>query len=260
MGQFLMQEQLGLAAIVTYRNPPGNVWVLEAVCELAETVTALGARSDIRALVLTGAGDACFSVGSDCAALSLGGAAFAERWAAAWEAALGALDRYPGVTVAALNGDAMGVGLGCALACDFMVVERRIRLGMPETRMGLVPLAGCSKRLVDKVGQAWAKRILLGGEEVDAELACRIGLAEELVDPGCAKIVALSLAGKAARQGAQAVAATRGLLREAASSTLARQAQHEHELYLRLLAGEEAREGLAALAAGRVPGWVPDED
>jgi enoyl-CoA hydratase/carnithine racemase len=260
MGKFLMQEQLGQAAIVTYRNPPQNVWTLEAVDELSAAVTALGARRDIRALVLTGAGDTHFSGGSDGAALIAGGRGYAERWVDAWGRALEALERYPGVTVAALNGTALGVGLACALACDYLVAERELVLAMPDARLGLVPLAGTSKRLVDKVGLAWAKRILLGGEELDAELACRIGLVEELVDPGFAKIVGLSLASKVAHQGAQAVAATRELLRGAGEATLAQQGQREREVFLRLATGEEAREGLAAAEAGRAPAWFLDED
>jgi len=145
MGKFLMQEQLGQAAIVTYRNPPQNVWTLEAVDELSAAVTALGARRDIRALVLTGAGDTHFSGGSDGAALIAGGRGYAERWVDAWGRALEALERYPGVTVAALNGTALGVGLACALACDYLVAERELVLAMPDARLGLVPLAGTTR-------------------------------------------------------------------------------------------------------------------
>jgi enoyl-CoA hydratase/carnithine racemase len=105
--------------------------------------------------------------------------------------------------VAAINGYALGGGLECALMCDYMVVERGARLA-PEARVGLLPAGGGSKTLADKVGVSWAKRILLGGEILSARKGLRNRPGGKIVDPGFAKIMAVSLAGKVANQAPQA--------------------------------------------------------
>ena len=131
----------------------------------------------------------------------------------AFAGALHALRQYRGVTVAAINGYALGGGLELALACDYMVAERGAA-GAPETKVGIIPAAGGTKTLADKVGVSWAKRIILGGEVVAAEKALSIGLIEEIVDQGFAKIVAISLANKVANQAPGAVAAARRLIED----------------------------------------------
>jgi enoyl-CoA hydratase/carnithine racemase len=124
----------------------------------------------------------------------------------AFATAFAALRNYSGVTVAAINGYALGGGLECALMCDYMVVERGARLGLPEPGLACCRQVVAARTLADKVGVSWAKRILLGGEILSAEKAYEIGLVEEIVDPGFAKIMAVSLAGKVANQAPQAVA------------------------------------------------------
>ena len=140
-----------------------------------------------------------------------------------------------------------------------MVVERGARLGWPEARVGLLPAGGGSKTLADKVGVSWAKRILLGGEILNAEKAYEIGLVEEIVDPGFAKIMAVSLAGKVANQAPQAVASARQLIEASTGATLEEHLQREREALLSLIGEEEQLEGVSAFLGKRVPSWA-DQD
>lgn len=259
MAKYLTLEHLGQSAIITINNPPANVWTIASLRELAALMTDLQADNTVRAVVITGAGDAFFCAGADLKLFSNGSKQEVADLLDAFAAAFAALRNYPGVTVAAINGYALGGGLECALMCDYMVVERGAKLGLPEARVGLLPAGGGSKTLADKVGLSWAKRILLGGEILTAEKAYEIGLVEEIVDPGFAKIMAVSLAGKVANQAPQAVAQARLLIESSPAASLEEHLQQERAALLSLVGEAEQLEGVSAFLGKRAPGWA-DED
>jgi len=258
MGQCLTLEHLGDSAIVTLSGPPANLLTLECLRELAGQMNVLEHDSAVRAVVITGAGNEYFSSGLDLSALAEGGRDGVEQWLDALFQAFNALRQFKGVTVAAVNGYALGAGLECALSCDYIVAEKGACLGMPQTRVGLIPLGGGAKLLVDKVGEAWCKRLVLGGDLLDAVSAHRIGLVEECAEPGLAKIVALSLANKVAAQGPMAVREARRLICGARAVTFEAHMQAVREAIHRLIGGEEQVEGLAAFLEKRSPPWSPD--
>lgn len=260
MSKNIIVERLGQSAIVTINNPPANVWTLESLKALTAAMEQLDADATVRSVVLTGAADQYFSGGLDMGLLAKANREQAGRLVDATAQAFGAIRQCRSVTVAAINGAALGSGLECALACDYVVMERGARLGMPDALAGLTPAAGGTKALTDRVGVPWAKRIILGGELVDADTALRIGLAEQVVDSGFAKIVAISLAGKVANQSRSAVLAARRLIEVSQQTSLDRQLLLERAAFLELMEGEEQREGVAALLAKRKPAWQDDAD
>jgi enoyl-CoA hydratase/carnithine racemase len=260
MSKYIVVERLGQSAIVTINNPPANAWTLESLKALTLAMEALDADSQVRSVVLTGAGDRFFSAGADLAQFAAADRDKAARVIDAFAAAFNSVRQFRGVTVAAVNGFALGGGLECALACDYIVIERGAKLGLPEALVGLIPAAGGTKALTERVGVSWAKRIILGGELVDADTALKIGLAEEIVDAGLAKIVAISLAGKVANQSRSAVLAARRLIEVSAQNTLERQLLLEKAAFLELVGGDEQREGVAAFLEKRPPSWQDDED
>nr|WP_199064751.1 enoyl-CoA hydratase [Chromobacterium sp. ASV5] len=260
MARYLTLERLGQAAIITLSSPPANVLTTDGLLELASTIQTLGADASVRAVVLTGAGDSYFSAGADLKQFAAGDKAAAEKLLDAFAAALKAIRDYPGVTVAAINGYALGGGLECALVCDYMVAERGAKLGLPEAKVGLIPAAGGTKTLADKVGVSWAKRIILGGEVISAAKAYEIGLIEEIVDQGFSKIVAVGLANKVAGQGPAAVAQARHLIENSPNLTLEQHLAYERSATLSLVGGEEQKEGVAAFLGKRSPSWVQDDD
>ncbi|BBF84811.1 enoyl-CoA hydratase [Aquitalea magnusonii] len=259
MAKYLTLEHLGQSAIITINNPPANAWNITSLRELADLMTTLQADSTVRAVVITGAGDAFFCAGADLNLFSKGSKQEVADLLDAFAGAFAALRNYTGVTVAAINGYALGGGLECALMCDYIVAERGAKLGLPEARVGLLPAAGGSKTLADKVGLSWAKRMLLGGEILTAEKAYDIGLVEEIVDPGFAKIMAVSLAGKVANQAPQAVARARQLIESSPCATLEAHLQQERAALLSLIGEAEQLEGVSAFLGKRTPSWA-DED
>ena len=100
-----------------------------------------------------------------------GNVELAREVAEAFGKAFEALARFHGVSIAAINGYAMGGGLEVALACDIRIAEQQALLGLPEASVGLLPCAGGTQRLTELVGPGWAKRMILCGEKVSASLA-----------------------------------------------------------------------------------------
>ncbi|RXZ42186.1 enoyl-CoA hydratase [Crenobacter cavernae] len=260
MAKQLIVEKLGKCAILTHVHPPANVWTVDGLLELKDALSGLSGDAEVYAVVLTGEGEQFFSAGADLSVFKHGDRREAAAIIDAFASAFGKLRTFPGVTVAAINGYALGGGLECALACDFMVAERGARLGLPETRVGLVPCAGGTKTLTDKVGLAWAKRMILGGELVDAEEARRIGLVEEVVDVGLAKITAISLANKVGQQAPGAVAVARSLIAKSPQLTLDAQLSLEREGLLGLVGEAEQIEGVSAFLEKRAPSWQDEGD
>ena len=260
MSKHIVVERLGQSAIVTISNPPANAWTLESLKALTVAMESLDADPEVRSVVLTGAGERFFSAGADLTLFADADRELAARMIDAFALAFNSVRQFRGVTVAAVNGYALGGGLECALACDYIVIERGAKLGLPETQVGLIPVAGGTKALTARVGVPWAKRMILGGELVDADAALRIGLAEEVVDAGFAKIVAISLAGKVANQSRSAVLAARRLIEVGAQTTFERQLMLEKAALLELMGGDEQREGVAAFLEKRRPTWQDSED
>lgn len=94
------------------------------------------------------------------------------------------LERMPCVTIAAINGPALGGGLELALACDLRIATMGAKLGLPEARVGMIPGAGGTQRLPRLCGPGVANRLILGGEIIDGAMAERLGLVQWTVTGG----------------------------------------------------------------------------
>ena len=182
----------GSVATLTLNRPPANAFSREGLLQLRDTVRQLEANPAVRALVITGTGPKFFSAGADLNTFASGDKAAALDMISAFGQAFETLANTPLVTVAALNGYAMGGGLECALACDIRIAEGHAQMALPEASVGLLPGGTGSQTLAWLVGEGWAKRMILTGERVDAQTALRIGLVEEVVETGAARDAAIA--------------------------------------------------------------------
>jgi enoyl-CoA hydratase len=163
----------GLAVVTLNRPAKYNALTPELLDELSNAFDRLGEDADLRAVVLTGA-DPAFCAGIDLGRLS----ADAARFSAATFDSLRAL-HVP--IIGAINGVAVTGGLELALACDLRVASDQARFADTHARVGVLPLWGLSAALPAAVGQSWARQMSFTGNFVDAELALRIGLVNEVV-------------------------------------------------------------------------------
>ncbi len=251
----LLFEVRGHTALITINNAPANTWDQDSLHGLAALVRACSADRSIYAIVLTGQGEKFFSAGADLKLFADGDKAVAATMSVAFGGAFETLASFRGVTIAAINGFAMGGGLECALACDIRIAERQALLALPEATVGLLPCGGGTQNLAWQVGEGWAKRMILCGERLDAETGLRIGLIEEMVEKGAALGRALALAEMATRQSPPAVAACKDLIQRARAGNIASAYASEREAFVKLFDTLDQSEGVAAFLGKRKPQW-----
>ncbi|MCW7552626.1 enoyl-CoA hydratase [Endozoicomonas gorgoniicola] len=242
-------------ALITLDNPGANTWDLENLSGLCTLVEKLNNDRSIYALVITGAGEKFFSAGADLKLFASADKKAALDMARAFGKAFETLAAFRGVSIAAINGFAMGGGLEVALACDIRIAEEQAQLALPEAKVGLLPAAGGTQRLPWLVGEGWAKRMILCGERIAAQQAEQIGLVEEVVATGEAKDSALALAAKVAEQSPIAVANCKQLIHHARDATIAAALPEERERFLDLFDTEDQQEGVKAFLDKRKPNW-----
>jgi len=240
-------EREGRVAVVTVDSPPVNA-IGDAVLDgLAAAAAELGADHGVRAVVLTGAGEKSFMAGADLDELRglLDGTVSREEYTGRVRAVLTAWERLPEPTIAAVQAPAVGGGLEVALVCDLIVADPAARFGLPEVRLGLIPGAGGTQRLPQRIPVARAKELLLLGSTIGAEDAQELGLVNRVSDPGAALEAALELAGR--------IAALPALATRAVKQALGAGLDREGELFRELLGSADAREGVAAFLERREP-------
>lgn len=169
-------------------------------------------QQGMRAIVFTGAGERAFSVGGDIASFAaLKTAEAREKFQTDAMAAFDAVAASPIPTIAAVNGLALGGGCELAMACDFVLAAGGARLGLPETRFGLVPGYGVLAAPAI-VGVQMARLLILTGETLTAEEALRCGLVQKLCADDALEAEALRLANAVAAGSPHAVATARAML------------------------------------------------
>ena len=251
----LKLEKTNHTAVLTLSNPPANTWTRDALAGLTQLVKDLNADRNIYTLVVTGEGEKFFSAGADLKAFADGDKAVALDMARRFGEAFETLSQFRGVSIAAVNGYAMGGGLECALACDIRIAEEQAQMALPEAAVGLLPCAGGTQLLPWLVGEGWAKRMILCGERVTAETALRIGLVEEVVAKGQAKQRALELAQQVDKQSPSSVTASKKLIQGARNNPLALNLPVERDLFMGLFETEDQKEGVNAFLQKRAAQW-----
>src|SRR3954466_15421496 len=248
----------GHTALLTIDNPPANTWTPESLRVLEALVGELNANRSVYAAVITGAGGKFFSAGADLKTFD-GDKVMARHFIACFGSAFGALMNARFVTIAAINGYAMGGGLECALACDIRIAEDAAQLALPEAAVGVLP-AGCgTQNLPWLIGEGWAKRMILTNERVDAPTALRIGLVEEVVDKGGALAAATAMAERVASLSPRAVEYCKALIHNARNGVPRRAGLAlERERFMDLFDHADQAEGVTAFLEKRKPEWKND--
>jgi enoyl-CoA hydratase/carnithine racemase len=158
-------------------------------------------------------------------------------------------------SVAAVNGHAIGAGLQLALACDFRVFAQSARVGLTETRYGILPDMGATVRLPRIVGESRARELILLGEVIDAAEALRIGLANRVVEDGELASAAAELATRLAAQPPLAVRGARRAIDAAWYRDSDDSFKVAVEAQICCLASDDFNQARHAMAEGRAPQW-----
>jgi enoyl-CoA hydratase len=246
---FRVEDGVGIATL----NRPKALNALDTrtIQELGALLGQVEADPALRALVVTGAGEKAFVAGADIAEMSALSPLQARRFAEAGQRTFERLEALPIVTIAAVNGFALGGGCELAMACDLIYASDRARFGQPEVNLGILPAFGGTQRLQRRVGPVRALEMILTGDMADAATARGWGLALEVLPPEGLMPHALAQARKIAAKGPAAVAACKRILRATAAPPLGAGQLMEAEAFGVLFGTEDAREGLQAFVEKR---------
>jgi enoyl-CoA hydratase/carnithine racemase len=238
-----------LATLVLNRPEKLNALSPDMLADLEAVADDLDANSEVRAVILTGAGDRAFSVGADIDAWSaLEPLDMWRTWVPRGHRVFDRLAHLRQPLIAALNGFAFGGGLELALAADLRLARSSVQLGMPEVKLGTVTGWAGTRRLPELIGPARAKQLIFTGARLDAATAERWGLVNEVVDDDLldrARTLALEIADNApvSVQIAKQIIDCAGDAFEALAGALA-------------ATTADAREGLAAFHGKRGPQFI----
>nr|WP_312577994.1 enoyl-CoA hydratase-related protein [Sedimentibacter sp.] len=169
-------------ALVTINRPKAlNALNSETLSELNQVFTEVQGRKDIRVLILTGSGAKSFVAGADISEMVNASAKEGRDMALLASEAFAKLENMPQVTIAAVNGFALGGGCEISMACDIRIAAENAKFGQPEVNLGILPGFGGTQRLARLVGKGRAKELIFTADFISAEEAYRIGLANKVV-------------------------------------------------------------------------------
>ncbi|MFL5791793.1 MAG: enoyl-CoA hydratase/isomerase family protein [Actinomycetota bacterium] len=239
-------------AVLTLNRPPANAIDLALGQELQAAINDAGGRPDVGAIVLTG-GPKIFAAGADIKAMATWGPEEVRPSVDALGGACDLLESIDTISIAAINGFALGGGLELALGCDLRYAAADAKLGQPEIGLGVIPGAGGTQRLVRLLGPGRTRELVYSGRTVDAQEALRIGLVERVVPPEEVLSTAVEDARRYANGPRVALAAAKAAIAAAITSPGAPGLQAEREAFLALFGTPDQREGMAAFLEKRQP-------
>jgi enoyl-CoA hydratase/carnithine racemase len=251
MGEFVRIDTDGAVATIRIDRPPANALARAVSLELSEAAEAVTGDDAVRAVVVWG-GERIFAAGADIKAMVDYGPDEVAEDVGALERACRDLEAVPKVTIAAIEGFALGGGLEVALACDLRFAAQDARLGLPEIKLGIIPGSGGTQRLPRLVGLAKARDLIFTGRQVDAAEALDIGLVDRVARADEVYRVAVDRAATIATGPSLAYAAAKRAL-AAADRPLVEGLQVEREEFVTLFATRDQEEGMRAFLDKREP-------
>lgn len=238
-------------ARITLHNPPANVLNLPVLKELERILSDVEEDPYVRAVILTGSGR-FFCAGADINELThLNTVHAGMEFSMRGQALLNRIERCDKPVLAAINGTCVGGGLELALACHIRIAAAGAVLGLPETKLGLIPGFGGTQRLPRTVGPSRAAEMILTGENITAEEALKIGLVSRVFPAPEVLMQAETLAGSILARGTGAVQSALHAIRGGLDIPLAEGLAREAELFGQLCASAHKKEAIQAFLEKR---------
>lgn len=170
----------GHIATITFNREPANAWSLAALEDFEEKLNKVENDKNVRVVILTGAGEKCFSAGFD-----VKDGANAHKTGPKGQELWSRIDRFEKPLIAAINGHAFGGGLELTLCCHFRIMadSPKAQIGLTELNLGIIPGWGGTQRLMKEVGRAKALDMILFSKRLSAAEALEAGLVNQIVPP-----------------------------------------------------------------------------
>ncbi len=171
-------EEQGEIGILRINRPQAHNALNSKLLE--ELLAWLKQERNVKIVIITGQGEKAFIAGADIKEMAALDATTSQKFCALGQQVTLQIEQASFVTIAAVNGFALGGGLEIALACDFIYAAKNAKLGLPEVSLGLIPGFGGTQRLARAVGSRRAKELIMTGKKISAEDAFRMGLVNKV--------------------------------------------------------------------------------
>lgn len=250
MPENLLIETEGVITTITLNRPKAlNALNAQTMQELTDAFRAIGPAT--RAVILTGAGEKAFVAGADIAEMRNLTPSQARDFSAAGFRLGDAMASVPCVTIAAVNGFALGGGLELAMCCDLVYASENAKVGLPEVTLGVIPGFGGTQRLTRLVGPMLAREMVFTGDMYDAATAKARGLVCDVVPREKLLEHVKAVANRIASRGPVAITAAKQAIRRGQDLPLDHANLIEQQAFGLLFDTADQKEGMAAFVEKR---------
>ena len=252
--QSVIVEQLGSIAIIRLNRPEKlNALSRSMLDDLSGAFKDLEKHADVRAVILTGSGAVAFCAGTDINELAELDQVAAREASERGQAVCNQIENCPVPVIAAINGLAAGGGCELALACHMRVAATNAQFTLPELKLAVIPGYGGTQRLPRAIGYGRAVEVMLTGKVVSADQGYQLGLVNQITEPSDLLTVAESLANDISKLAPLAVRACLKAITYGLDLPLQEGLALEAELFAKLFATQDMREGTHAFLEKRAP-------
>lgn len=247
----------GVVATLTVNRPEKMNAVNNAtVEELDQALAQIEKNSDLRVLILTGAGEKSFVAGADINEVNNRDAIIGRAETRRRQEVYSRIENLEIPSIAAINGFALGTGLELAMVCSIRIASTKALLGQPEVKLGIMPGAGGTQRLPKLVGMGRAMEIVLTGDPIKADAALSMGLVNKVVEPDQLMEEAKKLADTIAARPKLAIQYAKEAVLRSGEGSLAQGLAHESYLHTLSCGTADKKEGVAAFLEKRKPSFT----
>jgi len=250
--QNLILNKEGFIATVTVnREKALNALNVDVLKEIHDCFSALSKDTEVRVVIVTGAGDKAFVAGADIASMSQMTPTDAIEFGKLGHAAMDAVDQCAKPVIAAVNGFCLGGGMELALSCDFIYASEKAKLGLPEVNLGLFPGWGGTQRLSRLVGKGRAKEMIFSAKIISVQEAFDAGIVNKICKPEELLNEVKAVAAEICKKSPMAVQLAKKTLSQGFDLPLAQGLDLEKNTFPKCFETEDLKEGLAAFLEKR---------
>jgi enoyl-CoA hydratase len=251
MNNLILEVEDSIAVLTINRPKALNALNSETLDELNTCLAEVEARDDIKVLILTGSGEKSFVAGADIKEMVGFTAAEARAFGMRAAEPFFKLQNMRQVTIAAVNGFALGGGCEISMACDIRIASDNAIFGQPEVGLGIIPGFGGTQRLARLVGMGRAKEMIFTASNIKADEAYRIGLVNKVVPQADLMATAKKMASKIARNASYAVSIAKAAINNGYDMDIKNAVEYEANLFGLTNSTHDKLEGMNAFIEGR---------
>lgn len=251
MNNLILEVENGIALLTINRPKSLNALNSETLAELNTCLAELEKDQEVKAVILTGSGEKSFVAGADISEMVNATAPEGRTMGLLAREAFSRLENMPQVTIAAVNGYALGGGCEISMACDIRVASENAKFAQPECGLGILPGFGGTQRLARLVGKGRAKEMIFTCDQITAEEACRIGLVNHVVPQAELIDYCKAMAGRIMKNSPFTVALAKQAINTGMDTDLDSGLKLEANLFGLSFATEDKKEGMTAFLTKR---------